>query len=206
MSVTDVTPCFTRPDGSYLCARWARPIVPVVFGIDDQSLPVVKGAIEALAALVGHTVSETDPELGANVMIFFLKEWQDLVQAPALEGLIQGIGPLVVRLEAQNAHQYRQFRFDKDGAIKAVFCFLRMSDALAQMAAEDLALDQAVRIMLTWADGAFSAFPTLIETQDGMVLNPQIASILRAAYAPAMPVVANDPSHALRIAARMAVQ
>jgi hypothetical protein len=39
---------FTRSDGSYLCARWGRPIVPVVFGVDDATLAVVKGAIEAV--------------------------------------------------------------------------------------------------------------------------------------------------------------
>ena len=34
---------FTRHDGGYLFARWGRPIVPVVFGVDDATLSVVKG-------------------------------------------------------------------------------------------------------------------------------------------------------------------
>ncbi len=42
---------FTRADGAYVFARWGRPIVPVVFGVDDASLAVFKGAIEAVVTL-----------------------------------------------------------------------------------------------------------------------------------------------------------
>ena len=37
---------FTQHDGSYLFARWGRPIVPIVFGVDDATLAVVKGAFK----------------------------------------------------------------------------------------------------------------------------------------------------------------
>ena len=40
---------FTRSDGSYLFARWGRPLAPVVFGVEPESLPVLKGAFEAMA-------------------------------------------------------------------------------------------------------------------------------------------------------------
>jgi hypothetical protein len=34
-------------------------------------------------------------------------------------------------------------------------------------------------------------------------LRPEIAAVIRAAYDPVLPVAATDPSHALRLAARM---
>lgn len=66
----EVRALFTRTDGQYLFARWGRPIVPVVFGVEDASLAVFKGAIEAVVTLAGHRMAETDPELGANLMLF----------------------------------------------------------------------------------------------------------------------------------------
>jgi len=57
---------FTRSDGTYLFARWNRPIAPVAFGIEDQTVSTLKGAIEAVCQLAGHEVAETDPELGSN--------------------------------------------------------------------------------------------------------------------------------------------
>ena len=53
VTVQSVQDLFTRKDGSYLFARWGRPIVPVVFGVEDATLSVVKGAIEAVVVLAG---------------------------------------------------------------------------------------------------------------------------------------------------------
>ena len=39
---------FTRSTGEYLFARWGRPIVPVVFGVEEATVSIVKGAIEAV--------------------------------------------------------------------------------------------------------------------------------------------------------------
>ncbi len=78
MNPDDVTALFTRSNGSYLFARWGRPIAPVVFGVDDATIGIFKGAIEALVALAGHKMAETDPELGTNLMIFFLRDCQFL--------------------------------------------------------------------------------------------------------------------------------
>ena len=54
---------FTRSDGTYAFARWGRPIAPIVFGVTDEALSVIKGAWEAVAMLAGHTMAETDPQL-----------------------------------------------------------------------------------------------------------------------------------------------
>ncbi|MBR9840993.1 MAG: hypothetical protein ACX93U_23195 [Salipiger thiooxidans] len=203
MLPADVEALFTRQDGSYLCARWGRPIVPIVFGVEDATLSVIKGAFEALCALSGHKMAETDPELGANVMVFFFRDWAELRGVPDLDRLIEGLDPMIARLEEAGANQYRVFRFDETGAIKAGFVFLRMDEALAAQPAEELALSQVLQVMLLWSESAFASRSPLGRLEDGrVVLRPEIGAVLRAAYDPVMPPVARDPSHALRIAAR----
>ncbi len=202
MDAADIEPMFTRADGSYLFARWARPVVPVVFGVDDATLSVVKGAIEAVVALAGHQMAETDPELGVNQMMFFFREWNELLETPDLDRLVPDLGPLVARLEVAGANQYRLFRFDPDGAIKAAFVFVRMDREMAQVPAEDLALAQAAQSILLWSDVVFRDRGPLGRIGEKVVLRPDIAAVIRASYDPVMPAVAREPSHAMRLAAR----
>ncbi|MEZ5751449.1 MAG: hypothetical protein R3D60_05575 [Paracoccaceae bacterium] len=204
MTPDQIESLFTT-DGQYRFARWGRPIVPIVFGTDDATLVTVKGAIEAVVTLAGHKMAETDPELGANLMLFFFREWDELLAVPDLDKLVEGLGDLVPRLKERGATQYRAFRFDRDGTIKAAFVFLRMQGALAETPAADLALLQAVGVMLTWAEGAFATHPPLARANGVAVLRPETAALIRAAYDPVMPAVATDASHALRLGARVAV-
>lgn len=194
---------FTRADGQYLCARWGRPIVPVVFGVDDNTLSTVKGAIEAVVALAGHKMAETDPELGANLMVFFFRDWSELLEVPNLDRLVEGLAPLVARLQAADANQYRIFRFDEANAIRAAFVFIRMDDALESVPAETLALSQAVQVILLWSDLAFTDRSALALTDGDTILRPEIGALIRAAYDPVLPAVATDPAHALRLGARI---
>ncbi|MRU16125.1 hypothetical protein FDP25_11855 [Roseovarius sp. A21] len=199
---------FTRADGSYLFARWGRPIAPIVFGVDDATLEIVKGAVEAMAVLAGHQMAETDPELGVNLMFFFFREWEELREVPDLDRLVPDLGPLVDRLIAADANQYRVFRFDEAGAIKAAFVFLRMDEGLSKVPAETLALSQMAQTILLWSDTAFQDRSPLasVPDQDTVILRPDIAEVIRAAYDPVMPAVAEDASHALRLAARLRPQ
>lgn len=206
MTPDEVATLFTRADGQYLCARWGRPIVPVVFGVDDATLSVLKGAVEAVVTLAGHKMAETDPELGANLMVFFFRDWAELPEVPNLDRLIPDLGPLCARLAAAGANQYRIFRFDEAGAIKAAFVFLRMDEDLASVAAETLALAQAVQTILLWSDTAFRGVSPLALAGGQVILRPEIAGVIRAAYDPVLPPVARDASHALRLSARMQVQ
>lgn len=204
MDAAGIEKLFTRGDGQYLFARWGRPLVPVVFGVDDATLAVVKGALEAVVVLARHKMAETDPELGANLMIFFFRDWDELRHVPGLDRLIPDLAPLVDRLEAGEANQYRLFRFDAGGAVKAAFVFLRMDEHLSAVPAETLALSQAVQTILLWSDRAFAGQSPLAQVADGgVILRPEIAALIRAAYDPVLPVMAQDSTHALRLAARV---
>jgi hypothetical protein len=205
MDAAEVEAHFTRSDGSYLFARWGRPIVPVVFGVSEETLSVVKGAIEAVVALAGHKMAETDMELGANLMLFFCRDWAELPQVPNLDRLIPDLGPLCAKLEAGDANQYRIFRFDEKGAIRAAFVFVRMDAALADVPAETLALSQAVQVILLWSDQAFVGRSPLGQAGERVILRPEIGALIRAGYDPVLPAVAQDPSHALRLAARVSL-
>jgi hypothetical protein len=197
---------FTRGDGSYLFARWERPIVPVVFGVDDASLGVFKGAFEAVVALAGHKMAETDYELGANLMVFAFRDWDELLEVRDLGRLVPELPGLVARLNGAGANQYRVFRFEASGAIRAAFVFLKIDAALAEMEAETLALAQAVQTVILWSDRAFAGSSPLARVGERVILRPEIGAVIRAGYDPVLPVMARDPSHALRLAARVRVE
>ncbi len=133
MTPDTITALFTRSDDSFLCARWGRPIAPVMFGVEDATVSIFKGALEALCALTGHKMAETDPELGANLMVFFCRNWDELLDVPNLDRLVPDLGPLVDRLKGADANQYRVFRFDAANAIKACFAFIRVDDEIARL-------------------------------------------------------------------------
>ena len=189
--------------GSFRFARWGRPVVPAVFGVDDATLAVMKGAFEAMMVLSGHRMAQHDPEFGSNCMVFFVADWDALRDLEQMEKLLPGFGTVLDRLEAAGASHYRLFRFDADGAIMAAFLFLRMDAELAAMPAEDLALAQAAQLMLVWGEGAFAERSPLALAGGHVVLRPEIGDLIRVGYDPVLPAAARDPAHALRLAARM---
>ncbi|KEJ88225.1 hypothetical protein [Sulfitobacter donghicola] len=205
MKPEQIEQLFTRGDGQFAFARWGRPIAPNIFGVEDETLKVVKGALEAVAVLADHKMAETDMELGSNLMMFFFSDWAELLDVTGMERLVPDLGPLVARLQAADANQYRFFRFDEDGAIKACFVFLRMDEKLAAMDAQALALSQIVQSYLLWSDTAFRDQSPLAIVGETTILRPDISEVIRAAYDPVLPSAATDPSHALRLFARMQV-
>ncbi|MEM9716766.1 MAG: hypothetical protein AAF826_09640 [Pseudomonadota bacterium] len=196
---------FTRADGSYLFARWGRPIVPIVFGVEEQTLQVIKGACEAMVALAGHQMDEADTELGANLMWFFCRDWDELLDVPNLDQLVAGLDGLVTRLKEADSNQYRVFRFDDQNAIRAAFVFIRMDEHLSEVPADALALNQMVQVILLWSDTAFTDRSPLLRDPEtnATILQPDIAAIVRAGYDLSMPAYATDPAHGLRLAARV---
>ena len=203
MEPDEIEALFTRGSGDFVFARWGRPISPVVFGVEEATLQVVKGALEAVTVLAGHKLAETDMELGSNLMVFFFSEWAELPEVPGMDRLVPDLGPLVEKLSAVEANQYRFFRFDEAGAIKACFVFLRMDEHLDAVPAETLALSQIVQSYLLWSDEAFKERSPLAVAGDKVILRPDVAGLIRAAYDPVLPAAATDSSHALRLYARM---
>ena len=203
MEPSDIEALFTRGDGQFVFARWGRPIAPVVFGVEEPTLQVVKGALEAVTALAGHKMAETDMELGSNMMVFFFSEWAELLDVPGMDRLVPDLGPLVEKLTGVEANQYRFFRFDEAGAIKACFVFLRMDAHLSVVPAETLALSQVVQSYVLWSDEAFKDRSPLAVVGEKTILRPDVAGLIRAAYDPVLPSAATDKSHALRLYARM---
>ena len=188
LGVDEITALFTREDG-YLCARWGRPVAPVIFGLADETLDIFRAVTRAALVHAGHPLAETDPDMGANLMTFVVRDWNELADLPDLAGLT-GQADLPTRLAASGADQYRIFRFDADGGIRACLNFVNMGGALAEAHPAQLAEALIMRSLLTFArDVQPSA---------------ELAGLIRAAYDPVMPVAAHDPSHALRLAARIA--
>ncbi len=206
MTPEEVEAMFRRSGGEFAFARWGRPIAPMILGVDDASLPVLKGAIEAVVKLAGHELTEADPELGTNLMVIFLRDWRELSDTPKMCDLVPGLADLVARLKAQGADQYRLFHYDPDGAIRAAFVFLRMSDEMAAQPAATLALGQMVQVILSWSDTAFQGRSPLAVAPGSelAVLKPEIAALVQAAYDPVLPQSSADPAHALRLWARLA--
>lgn len=205
LSPDDIAALFSRPDGTYAFARWGRPIAPVVFGVDDATLTVIKQAAVAITTLANHELTEIDQELASNLMLFFVSDWTELSDAPQLHGLVSDLADLVARLALAQANQYRIFRFDRSGAIMACMVFLRVDDHLAAIPAETFALGQMVQAILTWSETAFREVSPLMWDGTATVLRPDIGLIIRAAYDPVLPSSARDPSHALRLFARTQV-
>lgn len=178
---------FTR-DGRFLCARWGRPVAPVMFGLDDATLAVFGSVTRAALAHAGIPLAQTDPQMGANLLGFFVRDWDELPGLPDLAGLTGRQG-LAERLGASGADSYRLFRFDADGGIRACISLVRIGGGLAQAHPAALAEALVMRALLTFGDEvAPSAW---------------LAGLIRAAYDPVLPVAARDASHALRLAARM---
>ena len=204
LDAVEIEKMFLREDRTYAFARWGRPISPVVFGVLDETLALVKSAIETVCLVCGHATDEIDPELGSNFMMFFFRDWAELLEVPDLDQMIPELNSVVGRLQMAGSNQYRAFRFDDGGGIQACFVFLRMDKDLEQVGADRLALVQAIKAILLWSSEAFRTMSPLATLDNGTtIMRPDIAALLRAAYDPVMPVATQDPSHALRLSARM---
>lgn len=205
LSANGVERLFTRRNGDYKFARWGRPIAPVVFGVDDETLTHLKTAIAQAVAITGGTLAETDPELGANFMWFFCTEWDEVAQVPDLEKLVPNLPDLLDSLNQKNANEHRMFIFDAEGAIKMCLLFLRMKGETADVPVQILGTGETLQSLLLWAEDAFSAqSPIAVIQENGIcIVKPSFASLVRAAYDPILPPSATDASHALRLYPRM---
>ncbi|MEM1277574.1 MAG: hypothetical protein AAGH74_13695 [Pseudomonadota bacterium] len=201
---TRVAALFTRGDQSFRFARWGRALAPVVYGTNDEGIRVVEEALRSVAGLAGLQITELDPELGANFMVFFSRNWEELNEVPHLGKLIPDLAKLVTMLTASGANQYRIFGFDETGAIKICITLLRYDQDLQKVSAQTLAVSQCFQALLLWSDHAFTKESPIALIDDGRcIVKPWYADLARAAYDPVLPVAGDDPSLALRLAARL---
>ncbi len=204
LSAAKIEGMFTN-EGRYIFARWNRPIAPVVFGTDDESLAVFKDAFATVASLGDMRLAETDPELGANFLVFICSDWSEIKQVPNLERLLANIDDLVTELDRSGANQYRSFAFDPEGAIKLCVLLLKYDDDMAQLSAQALATGQMAQAMLLWSPSAFLEKSPIgiIDANNMAIVRPEIAALIRSAYDPTLPDTAGETSHALRLEARV---
>ena len=195
---------FTAPDQTYHFARWGRPLAPVVFGVGDESLPHLKDAISMTVGITGAPLAETDPELGANFMWFFCREWDEMTGIPNLDKIVPNFDGTIAALKAQEASRYRTFAFDKDGAIQLCVVMIRVDAATEAMSLQTLGTSETLQSLLTFSENAFDAQSpiAMIKANNLCIVKPEYAAVVRAAYDPALPSSSDDPSHALRVSAR----
>lgn len=205
LTVDAVTNLFSRQNGDYKFARWGRPIAPVVFGVEDETLLHLKDAIAQTVAITGGTLAETDPELGANFMWFFCTEWDEVASVPDLEKLVPNLKDLADNLTQKDVNEHRMFIFDADGAIKMCLLFLRMKGEITDIPVRTLATGETLQSLLVWGEDAFKAqSPIAVIKENGIcIVKPNYAALVRAAYDPMLPASATDASHAMRLHPRM---
>lgn len=204
LSAGRVEELFTAADGTFRFSRWGRPIAPVVFGVDDETLGPLKDAMAEVVAIANMEFAQTDPELGANLMIFVCQEWDDLDNVPNLDQMLPEYEILKASLKRTKANQYRTFSFDETGAIKTCVMLLRYDEHMAETTIQTLGTGQMVQAILLWGDEAFEDdSPIGIIPQNGMcIVKPGYAAVINAAYDVSVPPSATEASHAMRLAAR----
>lgn len=195
---------FTAKDGTYRFSRWGREIAPVVFGVDDVTLDHLKDAMAEVVGIANMKFTETDPELGSNLMMFFCQDWDELDMVPNLDKLLPDFDILKASLKRSGANQYRTFSFDDNGGIRVCIVLLRYDEHMADTPIQTIGVGQMTQCVLLWGDEAFTAdTPIGIIPQNGIcIVKPNYAALIRAAYDPTMPPSATDASHAMRLAAR----
>ena len=195
---------FTHDD-TYRFARWGRSIAPVVFGTDDESLKAIHAAFSSVASIANMKLAEIDPELGANFLVFFCNDWDEIAEVPNLDRMMQGLDKLVKQLKRAGANQYRHFAFDDQGGIKMCILLIKADADMMKLSVQAMATDQMARSILLWSEDAFLLKSPIgiIEKNNMAMVRPNIAAVIRAGYDKTMPVAAEDPTHVLRLASRV---
>lgn len=204
LDAAHVEKLFSPKQGAYHFARWGRPIAPVIFGVDDTTLTHLKSAVATTIGLTGGQIVETDPELGANFMWFFCKDWDEILTVPDLDRLVPNLAELVKHLNDTNSLRHRSFAFDAEGGIKLCILMMRVTEQVASVSPHILATGETFQCLALFTPNAFHDHsPIAVIQENNMCLaKPNYAALIRAAYDPVMPVSSTDASHALRLAAR----
>ena len=192
-------------DGKYIFSRWNKAISPVVFGVDDTSLVAIRAAFSNVISLTPLYLIDFDPELGANFLVFFCSNWEELNSIPNLSKLIPDLPTLLVTLHENGANQYRTFSFTASGAINLSILLLKYDSELASVSIQTLATSQMLQSILLWSPDAFKdESPIAMVKKNNMcVVKPVYAALVKAAYDKVLPNYSEDSSHALRLQSRL---
>ncbi len=190
--------------GQFLFARWAKPIAPAIFGVDEESAATMRQGFERAAKTAGLELADEDPEIGANVLVFFCERWPDLAKVPHLDRLIPDLSKLLTLLAVTDANQYRVFQFSETEGVKLAVVMLRVDADLASLPPPALALGQATQTLLVWSDAAFEDdSPVTVGRHGRGLLKRWHQRLIEAAYGADVPVFSRDPALAETLAARM---
>ena len=152
-------------------------------------------------------MSDFDPDLGANLLMFFCSKWAELNTIPNLNKLIPNISDLLENLDQNQANQYRTFSFSPDGAINFVVVLLKYDLELSSVSVQTLGVSQMFQSVLLWSHDAFkddSPIAVIKET-NRCIVKPFYSALLKAAYDPVLPDYSVDEIHAMRLEARVRV-
>lgn len=204
LELKEIETLFTDNEGVFKFSRWNRPIVPIVFGVDDETLVHLKTAIVTTVGVTGNKIEETDPELGANFMWFFCQDWDEILSIPDLKKLIPNIRDIVGKLESSSSKSYRIFAFDSMGGIKMCVQLIKVVEETAEMSIQALATGETFQCLLLFSRNAFIDESPIaqISKNNLCVPKPKYAALVRAAYDQVLPVATQEKSHSLRLLAR----
>jgi len=128
-----------------------------------------------------------------DLVILICRDWAEL-DLPPLARLVAGLGDILAMLDDTGANQFRSFAFTGDGAIRFCTVFLKLDEDLARFDADTLMLAQTVQSLLLWSDTAFLTESPVARSDTGAIVRPDLAALVRAAYAPDMPDASSDPA------------
>ncbi|MEZ8006678.1 MAG: hypothetical protein QMC60_04040 [Amylibacter sp.] len=204
LSSAKIEALFSHADGIFRFARWSRPIVPVVFGVDDETLKHIKSAIVTTVGITGFKIEETDPELGANFMWFFCHNWDEILAVPDLENLIPNLKDIITKLQFTQTSTYRIFSFDPDGGINMCVQLIKVFGDTAKMSIQALTTGETYQCLALFGPNAFlKESPIAVIKENSLCIpKPNYAALIRAAYDPVLPHATQEPSHSLRLSAR----
>ena len=204
MSNLELSKFFVR-DGRYKFSRWNKSISPIVFGVDDTSLVAIRAAFESVVSLTPLELTDFDPELGANFLVFFCSEWKELLDIPNLNKLISDLPELLVTLNENDANQYRTFSFTSAGAINMSVLMLKYDSHLASVSVHAIATSQMLQSILLWSPDAFKEESPIavVEANNMCVIKPFYVALVKAAYDSVLPDCSEDKAHALRLQSRL---
>jgi hypothetical protein len=177
----------------------------VVFGVEDATVSILKGAIEAVVALAGHAMAETDPELGANLMVFFIRDWSELTATPGSTGCCR-ICPTSWRgWRRPTPTSTAPSASTPTARSRRPSSSCGWTRICPRIPAETIALSQVVQTILLWSDTAFLGSSPLAVVAEGgpALLKPGIADLIRVAYDPCCPPPRPTRPMRLRLAARL---